>query len=71
MDWFRNLFKKKNNVVVVNCVYNCLKDKCPKWVILDQNYVLEDGTKKVNHEGKCSAVWQTILLTELIQTLRK
>lgn len=70
MNWFRKLFNRKE-VVVVDCAFNCIKDKCPKWVILDQNYVLEDGTKQVKHEGRCCHAWQTILLTELIQTLRK
>lgn len=70
MNLFK-LFQRKQQMIVVDCSFNCQKEKCPKWVILDQTVVMEDGTKQVKHEGKCCHAWQAVLLTELIQTLRK
>lgn len=44
-----------------NCVFTCLGEKCPKWVVLNQN--LDDG--KNVQVGKCADAWMPTLLIEL------
>ncbi len=57
--------KKQPNFVVVDCVNNCLKDKCPKWVILYHNITDSKGNTKQVQEGKCADAWLPILLAEI------
>jgi len=64
------MFEKKDNVVVVSCVYNCPKStKCPKWVELTTTHTLEDGTKKEEIVGRCAEAWIAYLLVELKESL--
>lgn len=62
--------KPKPNIVIADCSRSCTKENCPKWVVLDQTVKLEDGTEKVNHEGKCCHAWQVIVATEQVQTVK-
>lgn len=70
MNWFRKLFNRKE-VVVVDCAFNCLKDKCPKWVVLGQRINLSDGTEQDKMEGKCAVAWIPQLLVEIRMGLQE
>lgn len=48
-----------------DCVYNCLKEECPKWVILTNSTKLENGETKNTSEGRCAIAWIPQLLIEL------
>lgn len=50
------LDKEKEQIVVISCVFNCLKEKCPKWVILGH--------------GRCAEAWIAMLLAELLEKLK-
>uniref|UniRef100_A0A6H1ZXI3 Uncharacterized protein n=1 Tax=viral metagenome TaxID=1070528 RepID=A0A6H1ZXI3_9ZZZZ len=65
---FWGLFQKrrkkeeiKQPVFNFSCVYNCINEKCPKWVKLTVGEKLE---------GKCSDAWLPILLVELRQEIQ-
>jgi hypothetical protein len=59
--------KKEPKYVVVDCAFNCIKDRCPKWVILNRNIIInETGEKKVIPEGKCAIAWIPELMIELL-----
>jgi len=48
-----------------DCIYNCLKEKCPQWVILNNSVKLENGETKNTPEGRCAIAWIPQLLIEL------
>jgi hypothetical protein len=54
-----------------SCIYNCLKEKCPLWVVLTNTYTLENGESKKELEGKCTFAWIPQLLVELKQEKNK
>jgi hypothetical protein len=57
--------KKKVSGGNSNCVYNCLKEKCPKWVVLTNIIKLDNGEVKNELQGKCAIAWIPQLLIEL------
>jgi hypothetical protein len=59
--------KKEPKYIVVDCALNCIKEKCPKWVILNQNIIDAEGNKKVVPEGKCAIAWIPTLMIELFK----
>ena len=65
-------FKKKAKLppitIVPGCVFQCLKEKCPKWVILMQDRKIEDKMVKIP-VGKCADAWIPELMTEIIGEL--
>ena len=61
----------KPNFIVIDCVNNCLKEKCPKWVILYHNITDENGKVTQKQEGKCAMAWVPSLLTEIMTLMRK
>jgi hypothetical protein len=64
--------KKGQDIVVTSCVYNCLKEKCPLWAVLNTTYQDEKtGEPKVKSEGRCSIAWLPTLLVELRQAIDK
>ena len=68
------MFEKKEapgQVVVTNCVYNCLREKCPKWVVLTNIVEKEDGEKKEVHHGRCADAWLPVLLVEIKEMVKK
>jgi len=72
MNIFKRRGKKKvPDVAVLNCVYRCLKEKCPWWVVLDTHYK-EDKTGKdmVKTEGKCAIAWIPQLMIELKEAIK-
>jgi len=60
---------KKTPVVLPHCVYNCLRDKCPQWVVL-YSHVEREGKVEVVPTGRCAMAWIPTLLTELNNTLK-
>jgi hypothetical protein len=63
--------KDKPSYIVVDCAFNCLKEKCPKWVILDQKITQEDGAISNIQTGKCAIAWIPLLLIELKESMGK
>jgi len=70
MSLFKRKEKKPQVTISPSCVYDCLKEKCPKWVVLTQNYEV-NGKKETKQIGKCSEAWAVALLVEIRQTLEK
>lgn len=66
-----NWFCKKDKYIVVDCAFNCIKEKCPKWVVLNHTITLENGETKNVPEGKCAIAWIPTLLIELKQSLKQ
>ena len=74
------LFKKKKAVMPAapaltlnpSCVHSCLKEKCPKWLVLYQDVVLE-GKKTPERVpvGKCADVWLPMQVIELREEIVK
>lgn len=67
-----NFFKPKKQeekYIIIDCAFNCSKEKCPKWVVLNHVITLENGDKKAVPEGRCALAWIPNLLVELKQTL--
>jgi hypothetical protein len=62
--------KREDKFIVVDCSFNCPREKCPKWVILNHSVTSEDGTVKNIPEGKCALAWLPILLVELKESLQ-
>ena len=59
--------KKKQEervVYVTSCVFNCLKEKCPKWVKMFHHIKNEDGSAKTVEEGRCAEAWLPYLIVE-------
>lgn len=63
--------KQEDRYIVVDCALSCQKEKCPKWVILNQNIVLEGGETKAVPEGRCAIAWIPTLLIELKQAMKQ
>ena len=68
------IFKKKqeqrqDKYIVVDCALNCLKEKCPKWVVLSR--IIDQGTpnEKLIPEGRCATAWIPDMLIEIKDTL--
>ena len=65
--------KRKNDspkVVVANCVYNCLKGKCPLYVSLMTSYTDEKtGEVKYRVEKQCAIAWIPKLLVEVRKSI--
>ena len=59
------LFWKKKMPELTDCVYFCLKEKCPKWVILNNIITLDNGQTETKTEGRCAIAWIPTLLVEL------
>lgn len=57
--------KKQDKYIVVDCSFNCTKEKCPKWVVLNHTVALKDGTIKDVPEGRCAIAWLPTLIIEL------
>ncbi len=71
LNFLRGLFKKKErDVIIPSCVYNCLKEKCPKWVVLTDTITLEGGGEEKKLVGRCADAWQVYLMVEIIQALK-
>jgi len=62
--------KQKEKIIVVDCAFNCMKEKCPKWVVLYHNLIDDKGVVTKKSEGKCAMAWIPSLLIELNETLR-
>jgi hypothetical protein len=66
-----DLFKRKSKeevmpqFVVMNCVKNCGKDKCPVWVV---NYSPGPEGKQIA-DGRCGIAWLPVLLIEIRQAI--
>jgi hypothetical protein len=60
----------KNQIVVTNCVYNCLAEKCPKWVVLHNTIKGEDGKDKIVSYGRCADAIIALVLVEIKEALR-
>lgn len=76
MFWDKKKKYEKDTFVVVNdCAMHCKEgmlpgrdERCPKWVILNMNYIVEDKPT-TKQEGKCAIAWIPTLLVELRQSL--
>ena len=64
---FEMFKKKRKREYVEGCVFHCLKDKCPRWIILTQNFQGQQPTQ----EGRCCHAWVPILLVEIKNELRR
>ena len=64
-------FLKKEKLVITNCVFNCGKEKCPKWIILKQQVKKENGTAQELEIGRCADTWQIYIMMEFKQSLEK
>lgn len=67
-------FKKKVKIpeyVLMNCVNNCGKEKCPQWVVMYHKVKGEDGNIKDVEEGRCAMAWIPVILTEINNNLQK
>ena len=64
-------FFKKEKLVITNCVFNCGKEKCPKWIILEQTIKNEQGETKKIASGKCADAWSVYMMLELKNSLEK
>jgi hypothetical protein len=64
-------FFKKEKIIAVNCVFNCGKEKCPKWIVLKTSVKSEDGSMKEVPVGRCCEVWSVFINLELKGTLEK
>jgi hypothetical protein len=66
MDFWKSKTKAKEekSVVVASCVYQCLREQCPQWVILF-NHLERNGTIEAVPEGKCALAWIPAILTEI------
>lgn len=58
--------KSESQVVVTSCVFNCLKDKCPKWVI-----VRDTKDDKEVHYGRCADALTPMILIEIKELMKK
>jgi len=66
------MFKKpQSQIVVTSCVFNCLKEKCPKWVVLTNIIEAKGGESKEIHEGRCAEAWTPMLLVEIKEMVKK
>ena len=68
------MFDKKETqgqVVVTSCVFNCLREKCPKWVIFTNTIEKDGAEKKEIHHGRCADAWLPVLLVEIKELLKK
>lgn len=66
-------FKKKPKMpefVLMNCVKDCGKEKCPQWVILHHKIKDEKGEIKDVPEGRCAMAWIPVMLTEVNNSLQ-
>ena len=67
--------KKKNiekEVVITSCVFHCLKEKCPQWVVLSHMIKVEGSDKPTFQPvGKCAMAWIPQLLVELKETIAR
>jgi len=68
------VFRKKKpegltKIIIASCVRDCLKEKCPLWVVLDDNYIDDKGNKITKLEGKCAIAWLPQMFIELKQVL--
>ena len=68
---FWNKKKEDPKFVVVDCVNNCLRDKCPKWVVLNHKMVDDKGKVTNVPEGKCAQAWLPSLIIELTEAIKK
>lgn len=61
-------WKKKNETkyIVIDCAFNCIKEKCPKWVVLNHFVTDDKGNTKNVPEGKCAVAWIPYLMIELL-----
>ena len=65
------LFKKQPHIIGVSCVFNCGREKCPKWLILEQTIKAENGEQKKVKVGRCCEVWSVLINLELKNSLEK
>lgn len=78
MFWQKKKLKEPETIVVIkDCVVHCKDgllpgktERCPRWVILTNNYVVE-GKPVSKEEGKCAIAWIPSLLIEIRQALNK
>lgn len=70
MKWLTKLFHRKPDYIVVDCAHACLKEKCPKWVVMYHHITTHDGKQETKQEGKCAMAWIPTLLIELKESLR-
>lgn len=68
-------FKKKDKVkmpefVLMNCVKNCGKEKCPQWVVMYHHETDSEGKPKTVPEGRCAIAWMPVILTEINNSLK-
>jgi len=61
-----NFFQRKpSKPMYPSCVFYCLKEECPLWVILIQNF----KDKGPLPQGKCAIAWLPTLMIELKQAI--
>jgi len=63
--------KKIPQIVVASCEMNCIKEKCPKWVVLNHKMVDDKGKVTNVPEGKCAQAWLPSLIIELTEAIKK
>lgn len=69
MFWSKPKAKEGKSVVLASCVYQCLQDKCPLWVVL-YNHLERDGKIEAVPEGKCAVAWIPTVLTEINNNIK-
>lgn len=65
-SFFKRKKKEKTpDFMIMNCVANCGKDKCPLWVV---NYSNGPEGKRIA-DGRCAIHWIPVLMIELRQSI--